>query len=255
MAGFVHDVQKKQHRERSQPQRRKRLGFLEKKKDYRLRAADYHKKQAQLKILKQKAKAYNEDEYYHAMTRKETDARGILIADRGNETLSNEEVLLLKTQDTGYLNTIAQRDSRRIEKDLNESSTFKSSGNHTIFVESKEEMDSFDAAKHFDTDPSLLYKRENRLRVGQLSGRNEKDGTINDVSIIGSLEDGEVAKRDEEKLKTLTILEQRIERQKKLRGLHKKLELQKELMKGGDMKKVETKEGRTVFKWRNQRKR
>ncbi|QPG74658.1 hypothetical protein FOA43_001990 [Brettanomyces nanus] len=268
MAGFVHDIQKKQHRERAQPQKRKRLGFLEKKKDYRLRAQDYHKKQAQLKILKQKAKNYNEDEYYHAMTTKKTDSRGILISEKDTEILSNDEILLLKTQDTGYLNTMAQREAKKIAKELNDSSTFKSAGQHTVFVESRQEMDDFDAVKYFDTDPSLLYKRENRLRVRQLNGRVDEtvggtvggtvDGIVDDSPIVGESGDAEgysKEERDLNKIKKLNSLQQRIQRQKKLRHLNSRLEFQKELMKGGNRKKIETKEGVTTFKWKNQRKR
>jgi len=257
MAGFVHDVQKKQHRERAQPQRRKRLGLLEKKKDYRLRAADFHKKQAQLKILKSKAKSYNEDEYYHAMTRKQTDSRGILISDRDQETLTNDEVLLLKTQDTGYLTTIAQREAKKIEKELKESSTFKSSGKHTVFVSSKEELETFDPVKYFDTDASLLYNRENRLRLRQLGGKSG-DGKMSLSPIISKVDDAEgydKATRDVEKLSRLTRIKERMQRKKKLQGLNARLDMQKQLMKGGNVKKIQTSEGKPTYKWKNQRKR
>ena len=60
------------HKERSQPFSRKKLGFLEKKKDYKLRATDYHKKEKIIKNLKQKAANRNEDEYYFKMANTKT---------------------------------------------------------------------------------------------------------------------------------------------------------------------------------------
>lgn len=248
MAGFTHDVQKKQHRERSQPQRRKKYGLLEKKKDYKLRAADHHRKDAQIKILKQKAHEFNEDEYYRAMTTKKTDESGILISERPtSEQLSNDEVLLLKTQDAGYLTTIAQREAKRIEKDMNSGELFESAGNHTVFVDTQEDLEEFDPVKYFDTDKSLLYQKENRLRKKQLI---DDEPIVDEVESFGDLK----AQRDIGKLKRLAALKERLEREKKLRGLSEELTLQRELMKKGGKRKT-VKNGKTVYKWQRQRKR
>ena len=57
------------HKERSQPQNRSDLGLLEKKKDYKLRAKDYHLKEEQLKAMKSKASLRNPDEFYFGMNR------------------------------------------------------------------------------------------------------------------------------------------------------------------------------------------
>ena len=50
VASLKNAVHRKTHKERSQPAARRKLGLLEKKKDYRLRAADFHKKEATLRV-------------------------------------------------------------------------------------------------------------------------------------------------------------------------------------------------------------
>ena len=102
----AHDIAKKQHRERHQPSDRKKWGLLEKKKDYRQRAQDYHKKQAHLALLKSKASQFNEDEFNYGMIRNKT-RDGVLTKQRDtSQALSNDAVKLLKTQDEGYIRTL-----------------------------------------------------------------------------------------------------------------------------------------------------
>ncbi|KAJ1933579.1 Small subunit (SSU) processome component, partial [Linderina pennispora] len=52
---------RREHKERGQISSRKGLGFLEKHKDYVLRARDYNQKQAQLKRLRERARERNPD--------------------------------------------------------------------------------------------------------------------------------------------------------------------------------------------------
>jgi hypothetical protein len=67
MASLRNAVPQKTHKERHQPGKRQKLGFLEKHKDYVKRAQDYNKKQATIKKLEQKAAFRNPDEYYFKM--------------------------------------------------------------------------------------------------------------------------------------------------------------------------------------------
>ncbi|KAG6057942.1 Small subunit (SSU) processome component [Claviceps sp. LM77 group G4] len=117
MSSMRNAVARRPHRERAQPLERRRLGLLEKHKDYTLRAKDFGKKKAQLKSLRQKAADRNEDEFYFGMmSRKGPGSRiqngkrwdGTVEGDRGNKALSVETVRLLKTQDIGYIRTMRQ---------------------------------------------------------------------------------------------------------------------------------------------------
>ena len=110
-------MQRRSHRERAQPLERKRLGLLEKKKDYQKRAKDYNKKKVLLKSLREKAADRNEDEFYFGMMSRRagpgsalTKGRGAFTGavegDRGNKAMDVDTVRLLKTQDLGYLRTM-----------------------------------------------------------------------------------------------------------------------------------------------------
>ncbi|CAE7769488.1 UTP11, partial [Symbiodinium necroappetens] len=62
-----HVVHKRVHLERHQPKHRRRLGYLEKHKDYVKRAKDFHKKEDIIKGLHRKAYFKNEDEFAYGM--------------------------------------------------------------------------------------------------------------------------------------------------------------------------------------------
>lgn len=245
MAKLVHNVQKKQHRERSQTLDRAKYGLLEKKKDYRLRAADYHKKQAALRALRQKAAQYNPDEYYHAMTKKKTDEDGILITDRGNEALSNQQVKLYKSQDLNYVRTMRLNETQKIDK-LKNKLGFKAEGKHTVFVDNEDDVGLFKAADFFNTDESMLERKENRLRMNQLESSQK---------IVDDLDFDDKETIDKQKLADYKLLKERMEREQQLKQVEDKLETTKELMKKGGKKKMFDDDGNVHFKWTNERKR
>ncbi|KAG7415582.1 U3 small nucleolar RNA-associated protein 11 [Fusarium oxysporum f. sp. rapae] len=131
MSSMRNAVARRPHRERAQPLERRRLGLLEKHKDYSLRAKDFNKKKAQLKNLKEKAAERNEDEFYFGMmSRKGPGSKiqdgkrwsGTVEGDRGNKAMDVETVRLLKTQDIGYIRTMRQVVAKEDEDDEDEGS-------------------------------------------------------------------------------------------------------------------------------------
>lgn len=181
-------MQKREHRERGQIAGRK--GFLEKKKDYKLRAADHKSKQRRLKSLREKARDRNEDEFSFKMMNTRTE-KGVKIADRGNKALPMSVVKLLKTQDANYLRTTLQkvkRERQRLEQGMlidektGELEVLKDQseegfGAHTVFVQDKQDQQVFDAQEWFGTDDDCLAARWNRQRVNEPVEEDDEDET------------------------------------------------------------------------------
>lgn len=63
----AHKLAQRLHRERRQPEYRKKFGYLEKKADYKARAEDHHKKADRLKKLRNKAQQRNPNEFHFHM--------------------------------------------------------------------------------------------------------------------------------------------------------------------------------------------
>ncbi|KAI9065863.1 small-subunit processome [Trametes sanguinea] len=115
MSSFKNSLHRRTHKERSQLSHRTRLGFLEKHKDYVLRARDYHSKQDRINLLREKAAMRNKDEFYFSMTREKTKG-GVHVKDRGNEALPTDIVKVLKTQDENYLRTMRALGLKKIDR-------------------------------------------------------------------------------------------------------------------------------------------
>jgi len=198
MSSLRNAVKRITHKERSQPNERARLGILEKKKDYKVRSQDYHKKQDALKNLRRKATMRNPDEFYFGMNNSMTIEGGRhrkLEAAKAKEMVNligPEAVKLMKTQDLSYVRMQTMTDTKKIEKmqanlhllsgddSLSVSDvggTYNKNAKrrkHTIFLDNKEKAKKFDVAEHFATVPEMAGRAFNRPRKETLIRMSEK---------------------------------------------------------------------------------
>ncbi|KAL6947212.1 Small subunit (SSU) processome component [Hanseniaspora vineae] len=259
MAKLVHNVQKKQHRERGQTTERSKYGFLEKHKDYVKRAQNFHKKEKTLKILREKAQERNPDEFYYGMHTKRIDPRtGLLVKDRGGSeddgVLTMDQVKLLKSQDVNYVKTLRQENMMKINKLKNELG-FKSKGDHKIFVDDVQEMNDFTPEKYFNTTTEMLDRKENRLRLDQMATFGDEDfnaDTKKNVQPVETIMPKQSL--DKKKLKKFKIMQQYLQREHQLTTVYEKMVQKNELLKNGSKKKVQVDDGKAIFKWKKQRK-
>jgi U3 small nucleolar RNA-associated protein 11 len=180
MSSLRNAVKRVTHKERSQPQHRAHLGILEKKKDYKVRATDYHRKEDRINAARQKAAFRNPDEFYFGMHnaqvsdgkhRKTVEAQQKEFEDQ----VGTDTVRIMKDQDLSYVRMQKQRDAKKIDRlqsslhyieGASENSNKKRK--HTVFVDSNDDAANFDVAKHFDTLPELAGRAFNRPRVETL---------------------------------------------------------------------------------------
>lgn len=161
MSSMRNAVQRRNHKERAQPTEREKWGLLEKRKDYKLRAADHKQKKQKLKLLAEKARDRNPDEFSFKMLSSKVDRHGKKVADRGNPVLTPDVVKLLKTQDAGYIRTMLQmvrKEREELEQKLvleeGEVRAVKNGGRvvqgkHRVFVDDEEEQRNFDPDSWF----------------------------------------------------------------------------------------------------------
>jgi U3 small nucleolar RNA-associated protein 11 len=284
------------HKERAQPQSRKKLGLLEKHKDYIERATNFKNKQNYLNRLRRKASEKNEDEFYFHMHG--SALKNGKHKEKKDSTLDAETVHLMKTQDLAYIIHKRQVDTKKVERLrqtvhlIGEVQPKK----HTIFLDAddiettngektetlEEKLNNFDAANHFQTDPSLLNRNYNRLRLEQietmanqrleLSGlqshkththHSENDSKHQQKSTTSSSDNNLTKKRNHDSI--VDEISQRTKRAKKLETAYFELTQQRALATNkGSRKKiiVKTKIGKglrqreiekVVYKWKQER--
>jgi U3 small nucleolar RNA-associated protein 11 len=199
MSALRNAVKRKTHKERSQPGDRRKFGLLEKKKDYVLRARDFHKKEDAIKALKTKAAYRNPDEFYFGMQRNRTkDGVHVGRADESNKYTA-EELALMKTQDVKYVALKASEEAKKAAKlkanlhrvglDADEDAVSEEDEEryddegfairaaprrkrkHTVFVDDAETARAFDAKGRRERETRFFGGRR-RFRDGRRGGKN-----------------------------------------------------------------------------------
>jgi hypothetical protein len=112
MSSFRKVAPRSTHRERSQLKARENLGLLEKKKDYKLRAIDYHKKTEHIKKLNNKARDKNPDEFYLKMQ----NMINVKNSLSNNTKIPEKERKNILKQNLTYINFQKQLNVKKIEK-------------------------------------------------------------------------------------------------------------------------------------------
>ncbi|XP_062996506.1 probable U3 small nucleolar RNA-associated protein 11 [Elgaria multicarinata webbii] len=240
----------RQHRERAQPSSRKHLGILEKKKDYKLRADDYHKKQNALQALRRKAQEKNPDEFYFRMTRVQLQD-GVHVIKQLEEETTLEQQKLMKTQDLKYIEMKRIAEVKKIERLKSQLHLLEAEGKqpnkHTFFFDTKKEVERFDIATHLNTAPQLVGRVYNRPTLE----------TLKKGSILGTTTPAQLQKLAQQRKSQYNLLRQRIERERKMFVVAQKLQTRKDLLDKTQKVKLtkETVNQPTIYKFQFKRKR
>ncbi|XP_015957519.1 probable U3 small nucleolar RNA-associated protein 11 [Arachis duranensis] len=231
MSSLRNAIPRRAHKERAQPSSRKKFGLLEKHKDYVERAKAFHKKEDTIRRLREKAANRNEDEFYFKMIKTKV-VDGVHKPESDANKYTQEELLLMKTQDIGYILQKLQSERKKIEK-LN--ATLHCTDNqrpnkHVFFAEDREE------AKELQ---SQNLRREVHLPL-------TSDDLPTNIK-------RKIAKSYKE-------LEARKTRLSQLEKIYLDMSMQKELKKKGKKRKLREDElvtpaPKSVYKWHAERKR
>ncbi|XP_028102792.1 probable U3 small nucleolar RNA-associated protein 11 [Camellia sinensis] len=247
MSSLRNAVYRRAHKERSQPQSRKKYGLLEKHKDYVVRAKAFHKKEDALRKLKEKAAFRNPDEFYFKMIKTKT-VDGVHKSESQANKYTQEELMLMKTQDKGYVLQKLQSEKNKIEKltAVLQSLDNQPSTRHVFYAEDRED------AKEMQLRTSKVGKVpvfEDRIkwRMAFFCSLH----IFKNIVVLSICRKTAASYRE---------LEARKDRVNDLEKLYMDMAMQKELQKKGRKRKLREDEivcptSKPVYKWRPDRKR
>ena len=293
MSSLRNAVKRIAHKERSQPQGRKHLGILEKKKDYKKRADDYHRKEDRIKVMQQKASMRNPDEFYFGMNKTQMkDGKHQVAVDNDRSNLSHDVIRLMKDQDLSYVRMQKQKDSKKVDRlksslhlmgvgedgdAIGRSGAGAGNGanskkrKHTIFLDNAEDAKNFNVAEHFDTLPEIANRAYNRPRISKLrqialqkvSYRQNGDGndeqyqptTTEELEYQAKLERKQARKIAKARLASYGELEARTKRVEAMELAEAHLVTEKLVQGKGRKRKIKAAEdGKPAqYKWRRKR--
>ncbi|KRX68370.1 putative U3 small nucleolar RNA-associated protein 11 [Trichinella sp. T9] len=242
------------HRERSQLSSRRRLGELEKKKDYIKRARSHQIKENAIRKLRRKALEKNPDEFYFHMINSKVEMLFLPVFFHifqdgvhyekaiGKDENSKEQEKLLQTQNLNYINFKLQIQRQKIKKLLDDFGfLFSLCKVNSVKKHSKsEENEKANSSKKFDLE--LLKKKFP-------SGLNFK-----------KLQ-SELQSLDKSKLNSFQELLKRLRVEKELSIVAEKLHMKKEFAKSKSKGIIPRKKRKgtairaPVYKWQFERKR
>jgi U3 small nucleolar RNA-associated protein 11 len=174
MSSLRNAVKRKTHKERAQPSHRAKFGLLEKHKDYVLRARDFNKKKKRLQALQEKAAFRNKDEFYFKMEK--TGTKDGVFTKMNTEGIDADTLKLLKTQDFNYIALKTKTEENKIDKlmgSLHSIAALQKMPNlnkHTVFVDSDEDLDSFEPARHAGTSSEEPSGPSGRIQDSESAG-------------------------------------------------------------------------------------
>lgn len=259
-------VRRREHYERHQPEARARFGLLEKKKDYVVRAKNFHLREKRISALKKRAENKNPDEFYFGMTSGKTKGgvhEKVKAADKAKPELTKELLAVMQTQDVRYVGTLIAAEGKKIERlaatlhmPTLEASDVHGKGKHTVFVERAEDAADFSAAEFFDVEPALITQTHNRPRKGTKTKAAASAPAA--AAAAAGPKGGKSRKERREAPSTVAYAElaERRARVAKLKSVGAHMDLCRSLQKPGKRTKVADAKGGAPaqYKWRAERK-